>query len=99
MIRILSSLSLKKKGVKKGCQTDSRMIRNALAHFDYEFEFVNDTFTITFHNPVCQQDSVKFNDVEFFKFIERHKFLMQYIHFIHSLMMAFSTMRYYYAIE
>jgi hypothetical protein len=78
-------------------QTDSRMIRNALAHFDYDLELRHDSFTISFRGE--PYGVLNFTETEFFKYIEHHKFLLQSFYSILCLMVAFSSMRYYLAKE
>ena len=92
------SVTTKKKS-KLGYQTDSRMIRNSLAHFDYIIEWKKDSFDITFNNPYSSTDSMSLTDTEFAKFIETHRYLMQSIFATHIVMMTFSTLRHYFAID
>ena len=95
------SVTCKKKSDKgyKGYQTDSRMIRNALGHFDYLLNSNEHSFKITFYNPNFGTDSIEFDDTQFIKFIENHRFLMQSIMYIQIIMVVFSTLRVYFAID
>jgi len=95
------SVTTKKKAKKSktGYQTDSRMVRNALGHFDYDLDWKEDGFDVTFNSPIDSNDTMTFTDVEFSKFISNHRFLLQSVHIIHGIMAAFSTMRYYFAVE
>lgn len=81
-----------------GYQTDSRMIRNALGHFDYLMDWKKNGFMVTFYNPKYSMESMEFDHNQFMKFIENHKFLMQSIMYIHVIMITFSTMREYFAV-
>lgn len=81
----------------KGYQTDSRMIRNALGHFDYTIDWNDNGFNVIFHNPKYNMDLIEFDHNQFMRFIENHKFLMQSIMYIHVIMITFSTMREYFA--
>ena len=83
----------------QGYQTDSRMIRNALGHFDYLVNWSKDGFRITFSNPNDSNASMQLDHTQFMKFIENHRFLMQSIFRIHLIMIIFSTMRVYFAID
>jgi hypothetical protein len=72
------------------------MIRNALAHINYDLEMRSDSFTLSLYSGTSDatQDMI-LTDVEFFKYVQNHKFLLQSFVGILMLMAAFSTMRHY----
>jgi hypothetical protein len=79
-------------------ETDARMIRNALAHFDYNLTIKNDSFTISFESDFLDpNDNMILTDIEFFKYVMNFKFLLQSFFAILSTMSAFSSIRYYFA--
>lgn len=86
----------KAKNSNTGYQTDSRMLRNVLGHFDYTIIGNNDSFTITFNSLIDPNESTIMNDIQFGKFILHHRLLLQSIICINGVMMAFSNIRQYF---
>jgi hypothetical protein len=96
-IENIFSVTTKRKNRYGNFQSDARMIRNALAHINYDLEMRDDSFTLSLYSGTsdAMQDMI-LTDVEFFKYVQNHKFLLQSFVSILMLMAAFSTMRHYY---
>jgi hypothetical protein len=96
-IENIFSVTTKHKNRYGNFQSDARMIRNALAHINYDLEMRDDSFTLSLYSGTSDatQDMI-LTDVEFFKYVQNHKFLLQSFVSILMLMAAFSTMRHYY---
>lgn len=93
------SVTSKWKNRRNVYQTDSKMIRNALAHFYYKFEEINDdTVNIIFY-PDNAKLMRKLSYREFFKYMENNKFLFQSFHTIVTLMALFSNLRVYFCTD
>jgi len=87
------SVTSKWKNKDNEFQTDSRMIRNALAHFYYKIDEIDDeTVNIIFY-PEKPNLMRKFHYKEFFKYIENNKFMFQSFYTIVTLMTLFSNFR------
>ena len=56
----------------------------------------NDSFTITFNSLIDPNESIIMDDIQFGKFIQHHRLLLQSIVCIHGVMMAFSNIRQYF---
>lgn len=75
-------------------ETDGRMIRNALAHFNFEVEERKNELNFIFYpNPEGKEETRKFNDREFMSFIGNYRLLLQTFHCILNLMVVFSILR------
>jgi hypothetical protein len=96
-IENIFSVTTKRKNRYGNFQSDARMIRNALPHINYDLEMRDGSFTLSLYSGTSDatQDMI-LTDVEFFKYIQNHKFLLQSFLSILMLMAAFSTMRHYY---
>ena len=95
-IENIFSITTKRKNRFGNFQSDARMIRNALAHINYDLELRDDSFTLSLYSGTDATQDMILTDVEFFRYVGNHKYLLQSFFSILMLMAAFSTMRYYY---
>jgi len=79
--------------------SDVRMMRNAIAHFNFtiKYETPPDEFRIIFYpDPKGNEESRSFNDVEFIKFIGDYVMLLKTYENILSLMIIFGILHKFY---
>lgn len=96
-LKEIFSITTKWKNKKGEYQTDTRMIRNALSHFNFQFIDLKDDFKITFYpNPLGHEETRTFNANEFFHFVSDYKFLIQTFYSILCLMLSISAIRHFF---